>query len=267
MIDFSDKLAFRDVTENLQGPSIDVIIHSPGGLVEATESVVDQLRRRFSDIRFIVPSFAKSAATMMVMSGNRILMDPDAELGPIDPQMHTAFGTYPAQSIIEQFEEGKNEILKDGKNVPIWGPILANLAPSLIVDCRHAISLSKKLVEEWLCKYMFVRDSGAGPKAKRIAEFLSNHSYFKSHARRVTLQDLVGLGADVEDLGADHQLHTAVKEVYCATDIVLGNTPTVRLIENHLGNRVVRSFTQTPLALHVGPRPGRPPSTPAPGPP
>jgi len=98
MIDFSDKLAFGDITEQIDGPALDIIIHSPGGLTEAVESIVDQLRRKFSDIRFMVPNFAKSAATMMVMVGDEILMDPDAELGPIDPQMHTIFGTHPAQS-------------------------------------------------------------------------------------------------------------------------------------------------------------------------
>jgi len=267
MIDFSDKLAFADATEMLDGSAIDIIIHSPGGIAEAVESVVSQLRRRFSDIRFIVPDFAKSAATMMVMSGNEILMDPDAELGPIDPQMHTIFGTHPAQSIIEQYEEGKNKIFEDNRNVPVWGPILANLAPSLLVDCRHAIALSEKLVEEWLQKYMFANDPHADLKAREIVGFLSNHAYFKSHARRVTLDDLTRLRTKVKDLSADQQLHAAVKEAYCATDITLGNTATVRLIENHLGNRVVRSFAQPPLTFQlqrrrVGGPPGPPPSAP-----
>jgi ClpP class serine protease len=61
------------------------------------------LRNKFAHIRFIIPSLAKSAATMLVMSGDEILMDTGAELGPIDPQMQTASGSYaPAGAILDQ---------------------------------------------------------------------------------------------------------------------------------------------------------------------
>ena len=253
MLDFSDKFAFADVTERIDGPSLDIIVHSPGGLAEAVESIVNHLRRRFSDIRFIVPNFAKSAATMMVMSGNEILMDPNAELGPIDPQMHTMSGVHPARSIIEQYERGVNEVLQDNKKVMIWGPMFAQLSPSLLVDCQHAIDLSKKLVEDWLQKYMFAGDANAGQKAKQIADFLSDHAYHKSHARGISIEDLQKRGVKVTDLSSDAKLHKAVKEIYSAVDLTLSNTAAVRLVENHLGNAVIRNFTLAPsLALQVG---------------
>jgi membrane-bound ClpP family serine protease len=81
MIEPGDMTGFQAVTQNLKGKKLDVLIHSPGGYAGATEALVRMLRRQFSDIRFIVPAFAKSAATMLVMSGNEILMAPDAELG------------------------------------------------------------------------------------------------------------------------------------------------------------------------------------------
>jgi hypothetical protein len=254
MLDFSDKLAFADITEHIEGTELDIMLHSPGGRAEAVESIVDQLRRRFTDIRFIIPNFAKSAATMMAMSGNQIIMDPDAELGPIDPQMNTTFGIHAAQSIIEQFEEGRNQILEDQRNVPIWGPILANLAPSLLVDCRHAIDLSKRLVRDWLRSYMFSNDENAESKAEKIVSFLSNLAYFKSHARRVTLKDLQDLETEVIDLNSNQELSNAVKEAYCAFDLTLSNTPAVRIVENHIGNAVIRTFSQAPIALQLGPR-------------
>src|SRR5436853_4224164 len=81
MLDPSDKIGFKAVTENIPGPNLDVLIHSPGGYPDAVESLVQQLRGKYTSIRFIVPSYAKSAATMLAMSGNEILMDADAELG------------------------------------------------------------------------------------------------------------------------------------------------------------------------------------------
>jgi len=53
MLDFSDKIGFKTVTENVQPPSLDVLIHSPGGYAEAAESIVQQLRRKYSNIRFV----------------------------------------------------------------------------------------------------------------------------------------------------------------------------------------------------------------------
>lgn len=84
-LDLSDLTGFRDVTESIQDTQLDVLVHSPGGFAEAAESIVDLLRSRFSSVRFIVPIAAKSAATILVMSGDEIVMDDLSELGPIDP--------------------------------------------------------------------------------------------------------------------------------------------------------------------------------------
>lgn len=61
MLDFSDKTGFQAVTENIAGNNLDVLLHSPGGFAPAVESIVQQLRGKFSGLRFLIPSFAKSA--------------------------------------------------------------------------------------------------------------------------------------------------------------------------------------------------------------
>jgi ClpP class serine protease len=116
MLDVSDKIGFKTVTDSIEGPNLDILIHSPGGYPDATESIVQQLRGKYSNIRFIVPSYAKSAATMLAMSGNE--MDRDAELGPIDPQMRTQNGTSPAESILEQFKKAQAELLGNPAMLP-----------------------------------------------------------------------------------------------------------------------------------------------------
>ncbi|MBI4572548.1 MAG: hypothetical protein HY713_04580 [candidate division NC10 bacterium] len=88
---------------------LDIFIHSPGGLPDAAASIVELLRERFAHIGFIVPFFAKSAATMLVLSGNQVLMTPAAELGPIDPQMPVVLPNgvvmfSPAYALKEQYE-------------------------------------------------------------------------------------------------------------------------------------------------------------------
>lgn len=250
-IDPSDKLPFRDVTERLKGPKLDVLIHSPGGFVEASEGIVELLRRKFDNIRFIVPAYAKSAATIMVMSGNEIWMDDDAELGPIDPQMHTPNGIVPAEAIKEQFRKATEDITADPKKVAIWLPILQPMGPGLLVQCDNAIELSKRLVCEWLVKYMFGGEADAEGKAKAVAEYLSSHSGFKSHARRVSLDDLKRpeFGLRVSGLNKSDDLRTRVWDVYCTMDIIFSNTPIYKLFYNSSEDAIIRQESAVQLVM------------------
>lgn len=122
-IQFSDKDGFFEITNKLNEDAVDVILHSPGGLPDAAESLVAMLRNKFKHVRFIVPNIAKSAATMMAMSGNEVLMDANAELGPVDPQLVFRKGDNtvvqaPAQAIVDQFEEAQQLIGADPTKLP-----------------------------------------------------------------------------------------------------------------------------------------------------
>ena len=232
MIEPGDMTGFQAVTQNLKGKKLDVLIHSPGGYAEATEALVKMLRRQFNDIRFIVPAFAKSAATMLAMSGNEILMAPDAELGPIDPQMRTANGTSPAVAILELFRKAQAEIAADQSKLAGWMPILSQMGPSLVIDCEHAIKLSGELVETWAREYMFAGDGDAAAKAKKIADYLGDHKNFKSHGRAIKIPELVAQGVKVKDLSTMPNIHEAITVLYSCLDIMLSNTPLFKLFEN-----------------------------------
>jgi hypothetical protein len=227
--------------EALSGPKLDVLIHSPGGYAEATETIVEEIRRKFGYVRFIVPSYAKSAAAMMVMAGDEILMDEEAELGPIDPQMLTANGVVPAEAIKEQFRKASEEILGDSKKVQVWFPILQALGPGILVQCDNAIQLSQELVTDWLTKYMFRADKDGAAKAKKAANFLSAHSEFKSHGRRIKLEHLNPFGLNLKNLRSATDLYRAVWELHCAIDIVFSNTPIYKLFYNSADVAMFRS--------------------------
>ena len=87
-IDLHDKTGFHQATSDIPLGPLDVLLHSPGGSPTATESLVHQLRAKYDPIRFIIPHTAKSAATMLACCGNEVLLGPNAELGPIDPQLN-----------------------------------------------------------------------------------------------------------------------------------------------------------------------------------
>lgn len=264
-IDFSDKTGFRDVTEKVEGEKIDVLLHSPGGLAEAAEAIVELIRARFTSVNFIVPNGAKSAATMLAMSGDSILMDEVSELGPIDPQMPIIQGGgvkySPADAILAQFQEASKDIKDNPERLSIWVPILAQMGPSLLVECTNAKALSQKLVKQWLVNYMYKGDPRADFKADRVASYLADHNNFLSHSKRVGMTELVTLepSIKIEDISQKPKLRNAIWELYCAIDITLANSSACKIIENSQGHAVVKQSQQ----IVVGPSFGLPPGFPA----
>ncbi|WP_317618827.1 SDH family Clp fold serine proteinase [Laspinema olomoucense] len=80
---------------------IDLILHTPGGLVLATEQIARALIRHQGKVTVFVPHYAMSGGTMLALASDEIIMDENAVLGPVDPQL----GTSPAASILKVLEE------------------------------------------------------------------------------------------------------------------------------------------------------------------
>lgn len=254
-INLTDRDGLIEITQDLHDKQADVLVYSPGGLPDATDSLVQILRSKFDYTRFIVPGVAKSAATMMVLSGDELLMERNAELGPIDPQFQfvKADGTpvnAPAQAIIDQFEKAQDIIGQDPKKLAAWIPILQQYGPALYQQCLNAIDLSKRYVFEWLRTGMFkAQGASAEAAAKRVVEYLGNHNQFKSHGARVGVAELRNHGVPAKILNEDKPLHDAVMTVYYALLLTFGGTGAYRIIENSRGAayiRVVQVFTVAP---------------------
>lgn len=263
-IDFFDKHGFFEITDQISDPAVDIIIHSPGGLPDAAESIVAMLRSQFQHIRFIIPNIAKSAATLMAMAGDEILMDRNAELGPVDPQLVFGKGDgsavqAPAQAIVDQFEEAQALIGREPKRLPAWLPILQQYGPSLYKQAQNAIGLSTQLVEEWLTNYMLKDDPERATKAQAIAAYLGDHNKFKSHGRRIGREALQNLGAKITNLEHDKPLLHHVQGVYYSV-VHTFNGPCFKLFENSRGQGLFRLIKQSvELKLPPGiPLPGLP---------
>jgi ClpP class serine protease len=97
---------------------IDVILHTPGGLVLAAEQIAKALVERKAKVTVFVPHYAMSGGTLIALAADEVVMDPNAVLGPVDPQI----GDMPAASIIRAVE------IKGPKNVQDEMLILADIA-------------------------------------------------------------------------------------------------------------------------------------------
>jgi hypothetical protein len=276
-INDEDLQGLMEVTHGLANPNLDLILHSPGGTIEAAEAFVLYLRSKFDHIRVVVPQLAMSAATMISCAGNRILMGKHSFLGPIDPQfiLNTAMGprSVSAEAIREQFELAQKEC-KDPANLGAWIPMLSQYGPDLLIKCEHACAMSKTLVQSWLAQYMFSGDARAKKKAEKIAKWLARHRYFKTHGRHIPRAALEKQGMLIGHLEADQKLQDLALSVFHATNLTFTNTPVVKIIENHEGRAFIKVSVQfqgmPQIALQpvepvvpprpVGPTPSAPPA-------
>lgn len=238
-----DVMGFMESCSNVSERQLDLLLHSPGGSAEATESVVEYLRKRFDHVRVFVPVAAMSAATMLALSANEIVMGEHSQLGPIDPQfiLSTPEGprTAPAKAILNQFELAKAQC-KDTSNLPAWLPILRSYAPGLLTQCEQSRSLAVSMVSSWLKRFMLAGMPDADAKAEGIAAWFADYEAFQSHGRRVGPEQAIQKGVKVTALEADPNLQDAALSVHHATMHTFSATPAAKIIENHHGRAWIR---------------------------
>ena len=250
-----DVQGLMEVVHGTRTKNLDLILHSPGGSPDAAECIVNYLRHKFSHIRVIVPQLAQSAATMICCAADGVVMGAHSSLGPTDPQIYidTALGTrfVPAQAIIDQFDLAKEECV-DKTKLAAWLPMLSQYGPHLIKTCSYLTELSRELVEKWLAKYMFRNRKAEHAKAKRIADWLSDHKNFKTHGRHISRDILKKRGVKVYNLEARQSMQDLVLAAFHATTHSFDGTTAVKIIENNTGKsfikHVVRPVIQMPMA-------------------
>ncbi len=261
----SDKDGFVEITRDLPRGPLDVILHSPGGLLEATEAIVSILRDKFNHLRFIIPNIAKSAATMLALSGDEIVMASSAELGPIDPQFNfpRTDGTIipsPAQAIIDQFEGAEREPSKNPSRLPAWIPILPMYGPSLYQDCKNALKLSKDVVRTWLMEYMFkeLPKKQKINRARRVVNYFANHKHFKSHGRKIGIREIeknLNNLLKLTKLEDDQIFHNRLMGVYFTLFHIFQRGTAFKIFWNNVGKKFVRhvqgGLVQIPVQIPV----------------
>jgi ClpP class serine protease len=108
---------------------IDLILHTPGGLVLASEQIASALCKHPSRVTIFVPHYAMSGGTLIAMAADEIVMDENAVLGPVDPQI----GQFPAISILSVLEK------KDINKVDDETLILADIARKALSQIKDTI--------------------------------------------------------------------------------------------------------------------------------
>lgn len=144
-IDMDDaESVVRAVHQTPPEQPIDLVLHTPGGLVLASLQIARALARHPGPVRALVPHYAMSGGTLLAIAADEIIMSPHAVLGPLDP----AIDEVPAASILRAVAQ------KDPKDVDDDTLILADQAQMAIRQLRESLTdllltrLGKERAEE-----------------------------------------------------------------------------------------------------------------------
>jgi hypothetical protein len=221
---------FRDAVEAKKGmlPSrqkLVVILTTDGGYIEVVQRVVETLRRHYTLVDFVIPNYAYSAGTILVMSGDAIHMDYYSRLGPIDPQVETRDGiAVPALGYLERY----NALIKkavDGEITTAEVQLLIDgFNQAELYKYEHARELSITLLKEWLVAYKFKDWKTTRTRRKRvtvqmkrsraaaIARELSKTQRWHTHGQGISMEVLSrDLQLLIDDFGKESALSDAIR--------------------------------------------------------
>lgn len=115
--------AFMNAVYQLdKSKGLDLILHTPGGDLAATENIVNYLHSVFvADIRAVVPQLSMSAGTMIAFSCKEIIMGKQSSLCPIDPQ----YQSLACQALIDYFHKAVNDVTANPNSLGLWQTIIS----------------------------------------------------------------------------------------------------------------------------------------------
>jgi len=207
-----------------------LILHTPGGVTNAAESLVSYMRSKFDDVEVIVPAFAMSAGTMISLASDRIVLGRQSQLGPIDPQLSGGGRSVSARAVVEQFDRAQREVLANTAAAHVWAPIVASLGPALLQEAQNALDYSERMVAEWLSQYMFAGSPTSVQDGQRVAQHFNDATTHKSHGRRIGRDEARAQGVTVEDLESNQDLQEAVLSAYHLMTIVFEQTVSTKML-------------------------------------
>ena len=226
-----------DLINPIRGPRMHFYIETLGGSGEAAEEIVKLTRRNFEHVTFVIAGEAKSAGTIIALSGSEIAMTDSGSLGPIDAQMQIGRSQISAHAYMKWMKDKQKEYEKKGKIHPMDAIMIAQISPGELQGVETSLNYAQDLVKQWLPKYKFaswyttetrgeeVTQDMKERRAKEIAEKLSDHSHWRTHGRSLKIDDLRSIGLQIQRIDTDpenaelvYQIQALIKVIFLKSD-------------------------------------------------
>ncbi|RXG85363.1 S49 family peptidase [Bradyrhizobium zhanjiangense] len=208
---------------------LDLILHTPGGGIEAARGIVEYLYKMFgNDLRAIVPHMAMSAGTMIACAAKTILLGKHSCLGPTDPQIrgHAAMG------ILAEVDRAMEEIKKEPTKALLWQQVFAKYPPAFISDCERSVEGARTMVKEWLEKNMLSAASDPKAAAETVTSNLMDYSGTTEHSHHFLIDKCIEIGLNIEAIEADQELQERILSVHHCYMASFARSTALKIIDN-----------------------------------
>lgn len=211
---------------------LDLFLHTPGGLVSATEGIGNYLKAVFHDnIECYVPHMAMSCGTLLAMASKKIYMGKHSCLGPIDP----AFGSYRADAVIEEFANARRDIAENPNLALLWQPILGKYPMTFLGECEKAKQVAEIVARKWLAEGMLANVANKESTIDAIVSLFASHQNTKMHDRHISPFEAQASGMNIQLIEDDPALQDRVMSVHHAATNYCRSEGYARFISNTKG--------------------------------
>ena len=271
-----DFYVFRDILKDYNDENeLDIYIETPGGNGITAEEIAKFLHNKFQKVNFVISGEAKSAGTILAMSGNEIYMTETGSLGPIDAQVTIGRSIVSAYDYIEWIKEKMDEAKKTGKLNPVDATMISQITPGEIQQVFHSLEYAKDLVKQWLPVYKFnnwditetrrinVTKDMKEKRASDIAESVADHSHWRTHGRSLKIDDLTNIGLKVENLDLMPEISEIVYRIQFVCKLIFETTTIYKLfiskndrifkqaVNANINNRPIFNLQEKPQVVQI----------------
>jgi len=219
--------------------TLNLILHSPGGDGTVVEKFVALCRTQCRCLRVVIPNEAKSAATLIALGADEIVMGPPSELGPIDAQVPVQVNGMPRYVSAQSFIDARDTLLKQhadavasGEDTAAILQMVASLDLPFIVECERLMDFGRDVGQKLLEANMFAHHKDKKTKAKAAVTSLSSVELHKVHGRTIDGSAAKrDLGLKVRLCGNDDAFWQKAWEWYTRAEILLAKGRAFKIFE------------------------------------
>ena len=212
-----DVIGFVELLHQIDlGRDIDLMLHSTGGDINVAGKLITMVRDRVQNgiLRVIVPHYAKSAATLMALGSDTIVMSDSSELGPIDPQVRFPDGQgkwvrYSAFSYMKAYTQFTSD-LKKNLDDPIADLMLDKFQPHQMVEIERVLDGTRHLAEKLLQNGMMA----GRPSTEPVSRLMDKESWH-THGQVISADDAQSIGLTVTYMPSDDPVWASYWKLYC----------------------------------------------------
>jgi hypothetical protein len=218
--------------------TLNLILCSPGGDGTVVEKFVSLCRGQCKKFRVLIPYEAKSAATLIALGADEIIMGPQSEIGPIDAQVEVVANGVRRLISAQSFIDARDELLEKykeqkGKSEDTTATLqmLATLDLPFIAECERLMDFGRDVAKKFLEAYMFKRKRDKAAKATKVVDALTAVKLFKVHGRGIDGRKAKGMDLNIKMCGKDDPLWVKIWEYYTRAEIACGKGKVAKMFE------------------------------------